>query len=172
MYTEEAGDPRWLALRRTGVLTAVLNKHIQFIALADRRAQVVLAIYAFLIPLSVATLSQHMLRVAMCVFLVFSLSSAGCALMSLLPKRYRAVNECECQLMHFSGISRFTESEYMERMQTLMQKPEGLTSALVRDIYHISHDLIRPKFLWMRASYLLLFAGSGLTIAAVLVQQL
>ena len=165
MDTDSASDLKWAALRRTGVLNNIQNKHVQFIALADRRAQVMLAMYAFLIPLSIAgTSSTPRWNPALIIFIIFAMASACCALLSLLPKRYNAVETCDCQMLHFSGISSLEESDYMERMQAMLHDQERLAAAVTRDIYHISRDILKPKFLWMRISYLLFFAGSSLSL--------
>jgi hypothetical protein len=166
-HTEEP-DQNWPALRRTGVLNSILDKHVRFIALADRRAQVMLALYAFLIPLSLAGTKNPTWFPALIIFLVFALASACCAFLSLLPKRYNAVQECDCQMLHFSGICRFSESDYMERMQAMLNDEERLAAAVTRDIYHISRDILKPKFRWMRISYLLFFVGSTLSILTIL----
>ncbi len=165
----EEPDKKWPALRRTGVLSSILDKHVRFIALADRRAQVMLAMYAFLIPLSLAGTKNPAWLPALIIFIVFALASACCAFLSLLPKRYNAVENCDCQMLHFSGISRFSESDYMERMQAMLNDEDRLAAAVTRDIYHISRDILKPKFLWVRISYLLFFSGSTLSILTFIV---
>jgi hypothetical protein len=165
-------EEKWPALRKSNILSNILNKHVQFIALADRRAQGTLTIFAFLIPLSIAGMGNPAIKVAMSIFLLFALASACCALLSLLPKRYNAVKECDCQMLHFSGISRFKESEYMERMKVMLNDKERLAAAVTLDIYHISHDILRPKFLWMRISYFLLFTGSAIAIITIILNYL
>ena len=165
----EEPDKKWPALRRTGVLSSILDKHVRFIALADRRAQVMLAMYAFLIPLSLAGTKNPAWLPALIMCIVFALASACCAFLSLLPKRYNAVENCDCQMLHFSGISRFSESDYMERMQAMLNDEDRLATAVTRDIYHISRDILKPKFLWVRISYLLFFSGSTLSILTFIV---
>ena len=165
----EEPDKKWPALRRTGVLSSILDKHVRFIALADRRAQVMLAMYAFLIPLSLAGTKNPAWLPSLIIFIVFALASACCAFLSLLPKRYNAVENCDCQMLHFSGISRFSESDYMERMQAMLNDEDRLAAAVTRDIYHISRDILKPKFLWVRISYLLFFSGSTLSILTFIV---
>ena len=88
----EEPDKKWPALRRTGVLSSILDKHVRFIALADRRAQVMLAMYAFLIPLSLAGTKNPAWLPALIIFIVFALASACCACL-LFPSNARAEEE-------------------------------------------------------------------------------
>lgn len=66
-------DKHWPALRRTGVLNTFINKHVRFIEMADRRAQVMITINAFLIPFVASQLHAGEHRVTIVVFMVFAL---------------------------------------------------------------------------------------------------
>lgn len=84
--TNEDDEAHWAALRRTEVLNTFVNKHVRFIEMADRRAQVMITINAFLIPFVASQLRLGEDRLTIIVFMVFSLLSIYAAVISLLPK--------------------------------------------------------------------------------------
>ncbi|MGF1451690.1 MAG: hypothetical protein ACFB21_06400, partial [Opitutales bacterium] len=75
-------DPRWATLLRGTLLQATLSKHVQYVSMADRRAQAVIAIHAFLIPVALGQVPEHHEAV---VFITFGAISVLAAVMCLIP---------------------------------------------------------------------------------------
>ena len=161
---DNAPDNHWPALRRTGVLNTFIHKHVRFIELADRRAQVMITINAFLIPFVASQLHVTEHRVTIIVFMVFALLSIYAAVISLLPKHYGDSKNRDFQLFHFTGIQRFDEDDYLERMKAIFADSEGLVPYLAYDLYHISTCILRPKFLWLRISYFTFLTGLSVSL--------
>jgi ABC-type transport system involved in cytochrome bd biosynthesis fused ATPase/permease subunit len=160
-----SGDPkphdesRWPAVRRATILAAFIQKHVQFILLSDRRAQVIIAINAFLIPLVLSQVSIEEHRTAIVVFIAGCFVSVFAALVSLLPKKYSSDRAAELELFHFTGIQAYSEEEYMERVRRALEEDDSLSKYVAYDLYHISTCILRPKFLWIRVSYFAFSAG-------------
>lgn len=157
-------DRHWPALRRTGVLNTFINKHVRFIEMADRRAQVMITINAFLIPFVASQVRVGEHRVTVVVFMIFALLSIYAAVISLLPKHYGDSKSRDFQLFHFTGIQRFEEEEYMRRMEEVFADSEGLVPYVAYDLYHISTCILKPKFFWLRISYFTFLFGLSLAL--------
>lgn len=148
-----ANQSHWPAVRRATILAAFVQKHVQFILLSDRRAQVIIAINAFLIPLVLSQIPAGEHRIAVGGFIIGCLGSIFAALISLLPKKYSSDRSGELELFHFTGIQAYSEEEYMERVRRALEDDQSLGKYVAYDLYHISTCILRPKFLWIRISY-------------------
>ena len=158
----------WPALLRGSVLSSVQSKHVQYISLADRRAQVIVTINAFLIPLilsgynSMPEIQMGILLVVVCATL-----SIFFAVMSLMPKRYRGNHQGSRSLLHFSGIWEHNEADYLEHMRIALDDRTTITEYMVSDIYHLSNDVLRPKFFWIRLSFYAFLIGLAASLIFV-----
>ncbi len=161
---DDTSEKNWPALRRAGVLNTFVNKHVRLIEMADRRAQVMITINAFLIPFVASQLNVGEHRVTIIVFMVFALLSIYTSVISLLPKQYGDSENRDYQLFHFTGIQRFDEDEYLERMRNAFEDSEGLLPYVAYDLYHISTCILRPKFLWLRISYFTFLTGLSISL--------
>lgn len=158
----------WPALLRGSVLSSVQSKHVQYISLADRRAQVIVTINAFLIPLILSSYkSMPEIRLGMLIVVVCAALSIFFAVMSLMPKRYRGNHQGSRSLLHFSGIWEHNEAEYIEHMRLALDDRTTITEYMVSDIYHLSHDVLRPKFFWIRLSFYAFLSGLAASLLFV-----
>jgi len=82
---------------------------VQYISLADRRAQVIIAINAFLIPLALSAYDNAAIRLGILLFILTAALSIFFAIVSLMPKRYRPDPSGQRNLLHFSGIWQYDE---------------------------------------------------------------
>ncbi|MGJ8638211.1 MAG: Pycsar system effector family protein [Opitutaceae bacterium] len=151
--TQSPETSNWPALLRGSVLSSAQSKHVQYISLADRRAQVIITINAFLIPLSLSGYTNQSIRLGILLFSVAAALSIFFAIMSLMPKRYKSDNSGSSNLLHFSGIWQYDEAHYKELMKASLESRNSITELMVSDIYHLSHDVLRPKFWWIRLSF-------------------
>lgn len=149
----------WPALLRGSVLSSAQSKHVQYISLADRRAQVVITINAFLIPLAVSAYQNPQIRLGITLYVLAAALSIVFAVMCLMPKRYRTDLRGKANLLHFSGIWQYDEDTYKALMRDSLESRNTITELMVSDIYHLSHDVLRPKFRWMRLSFYAFLSG-------------
>jgi hypothetical protein len=158
----------WPALLRGSVLSSVQSKHVQYISLADRRAQVIVTINAFLIPLILSSYkSMPEIRLGILIVVVCAALSIFFAVMSLMPKRYRGTYLGTRSRLHFSGIWGYSEAEYLEHMRSALDERTTITEYMVSDIYHLSHDVLRPKFFWIRLSFYAFLTGLAASLIFV-----
>jgi len=162
----------WPALLRGSVLSSAQSKHVQYISLADRRAQVIITINAFLIPLSLSAYDKPVIQTGIIFFILTASLSILFAIMSLMPKRYKSDPSGQRNLLHFSGIWQHDENTYKTLMRESLESRNTITELMVSDIYHLSNDVLRPKFRYIRLSFytfLISMFGSILFIAIPLV---
>lgn len=165
-------DKNWPALLRGSVLSSAQSKHVQYIALADRRAQVIITINAFLIPLSLSGYNKPEIQVGIIFFILTASLSILFAIICLMPKRYQSDPSGQKNLLHFSGIWQYDEDTYKELMRASLESRNTITELMVSDIYHLSNDVLRPKFRYIRLSFyscLTSLLGAILLIAMPLV---
>ena len=142
------------AIARTAVMASIENKHVQYIAMADRRAQGLLAMSSVLMPLALAKINTPECQFGMAVFGVGAVITIIAAVQCLAPKKPKHLDKHEHQnLLHFSGISKFTENEYLSTIAEAMNDTRRLSEEVARDLYHISNDILKPKFRWLRIAY-------------------
>jgi hypothetical protein len=149
----------WPALLRGSVLSSTQSKHVKYIALADRRAQVVITINAFLIPLAISAYPNTQIRIGITLYVLAAALSIFFAVMCLMPKRYQTTASGESNLLHFSGIWLHDEDSYKSMMREALESRNTITELMVSDIYHLSNDVLRPKFRWMRLSFYSFLSG-------------
>ena len=146
-------NTQWPALLRGSVLSSVQSKHVQYIGLADRRAQVIITINAFLIPLTLTGYTMPEIQVGITLVSLTAALSILFAVISLMPKRYKATDSGQSNLLHFSGIWGYTEENYKALMREALESRNSITELMVSDIYHLSNDVLKPKFRWIRFSF-------------------
>ncbi len=149
----------WPALLRGSVLSSAQSKHVQYISLADRRAQVIITINAFLIPLTLSGYTKPEIRIGIILFSLAAALSIFFAIISLMPKRYKVDASGSGNLLHFSGIWQYDETSYKELMKGALESRNTITELMVSDIYHLSNDVLRPKFRWIRLSFYAFLVG-------------
>ena len=154
-----ATDKNWPALLRGSVLSSAQSKHVHYIALADRRAQVIITINAFLIPLALTGYEKVEIRLGIILFALAASLSIIFAIVALMPKRYRTDPEGKPNLLHFSSIWRFDEESYKALMRDALEDRNTITELMVSDLYHLSNDVLRPKFRYIRLSFYAFLAG-------------
>lgn len=157
--TAPASTANWPALLRGSVLSSAQSKHVQYISLADRRAQVVITINAFLIPLAISAYQNPQIRLGITLYVLAAALSIFFAVISLMPKRYQTDAGGKSNLLHFSGIWQYDEETYKALMRESLESRNTITELMVSDIYHLSNDVLRPKFRWMRLSFYAFLIG-------------
>ncbi len=160
-------NENWPALLRGSVLSSAQSKHVQYISLADRRAQVIITINAFLIPLALSAYDKEDIQLGILLFILAATLSIIFAVVSLMPKRYRPSPTGQRNLLHFSGIWQYDEEAYKALMRESLESRNTITELMVSDIYHLSNDVLRPKFRWIRLSFYAFLAGMACAVALI-----
>ena len=133
-----------------------------------------ITINAFLIPLSLSGYGQAEIRAGIIYFIITAALSIFFAVMSLMPKRYKVDPDGSHNLLHFSGIWQYDENTYKALMRESLESRSTITELMVSDIYHLSNDVLRPKFRYIRLSFytfLVSMLGSILLIVLPMMMQ-
>jgi len=152
MNENDARGETTLPQGTANLLSAALRKQVTTIRIADQRAQTIITINAFLIPLILSQIDNPRCTQAGPVFLTLAFLSIFCALIGLLQNRIRLNSDTHPGLIHFSSIRKMTEADYLDSMRRTLHENKDLEMHIAHDMYHLSRDILRPKFLWIRAS--------------------
>ncbi len=155
-------------IARGSILSSIENKHIQYISMADRRAQGILAISAILIPFSLSKIDTPECHYGVMVFLAGAVTTIIASVLCLMPKRFKRKEKDRRHPLHFSGITQFEKEEYLLRMASLTQDTAELSRELAIDMYHLSHDVLEPKFRLLRIAYISFVGGVCIGLGLVL----
>jgi len=152
-------EEKWPAALRGNIISRVMHKNIYYVGLADRRAQVMITINSFLIPLSLAVVEKAEFRLGILVLILFAVLSMLFAIISLMPKKFVRKRHKHPDLFHHSHIQTYTEKDYLANMAKLFVDPNEIGRMAAYDIYHMSTYVLKPKFKWLKYSYFTFLLG-------------
>jgi hypothetical protein len=167
---EEMEPPKdklyWEALLRGQVLSTTTHKLVNYITLADQKAQAMIIINSILIPFILPWLSKPSYMWPAAIAIITSLLAMLCSILCIYPKRRRGMKpDGSYNLLHFSDIGRMKEAEYLERFNPIYNDMELLSEIAIKDIHDVSRRIIIPKFHWLTLGYKCFFIGNVLAIA-------
>ncbi len=153
MNQTDPSQPKFQSVARASILASIENKHTQYVSMADRRAQGLLAIAAVLAPVAISRINSPEFFLPVVVFLAGAAATIIAATLCLFPKRFRRIKPDDRFPLHFSYISRQNRDEYMEHMSEIIDDTTLLAKEVAKDLYHLSNDVLIPKFRWLRIAY-------------------
>lgn len=172
MPAPDPQDTKFQAIARASILSGIENKHTQYIAMADRRAQGLLAISAVLAPIALSRINDPQLFVPVLTFLVGASITIVCAALCLMPKRFRKITPDDRFLLHFSYISSIPRDRYLDQMADAISDTTVLAQEVSKDLYHLSRDVLIPKFRWLRIAYAAFVLGLCISLGLVVFEVL
>lgn len=167
--SESPDKHRWEALFRGQILTTTTTKFFNYVALADQKAQGLIFMNSILIPVALNWIDkpEYHLSAIICIFT--AVLSIMAALICIYPKRRRGRKpDGTFNLLHFGDIGRMKEEEFLSEFQPKFNDPEQLAEIAVKDIHDVARRIIRPKFFWLKFSYIVFFFGNLAAIACAL----
>ncbi len=153
MNQADPAQPKFQSIARASILSSIENKHTQYVSMADRRAQGLLTMAAVLVPVAISRINVAGFFPSVAIFLVGAAATIIAATLCLFPKRFRRINPDDRFLLHFSYISRQKRDDYMAQMSEITSDTTKLAEEVAKDLYHLSHDVLIPKFRWLRIAY-------------------
>ncbi len=153
MNQVDPSNPKFQAIARASILSSIENKHTQYVSMADRRAQGLLTMAAVLAPVAISRINIPEFFPSVVVFLVGAATTIITATLCLFPKRFRRIKPDDRFPLHFSYISRQGRDEYLTQMSEIIDDTTLLANEVAKDLYHLSHDVLIPKFRWLRIAY-------------------
>lgn len=164
-FASLSADQRWGALTRGQLLTATTAKFFNYVNLADQKAQVLIILNSVLIPVAINGLSISFLHNAALVCMLTAIISIYLAIVCIFPKR-RAGRKPDgsINLLHFGDIALMSEREYLAEFLPHFNDLSKLSELAAKDLHDIARHVIRPKFFWLKSSYIVFFIGNMVAI--------
>ncbi len=160
---------KWQGLVRASILAVTTHKLFGYVSLADQKAMGLIVLNSIIIPIVLAQVDTAEFQWAATISIVACAISMFSAMVCIFPKR-RAMGKPDGSInpLHFSDIARMSENEYMEIMRPLYNTPSEMGMTVIRDIHDVSSNVLKPKFFWLKLSYIIFFIGNLLAIATEL----
>ena len=156
---------------RGQVMTATTNKFSVILRLVDQKAQVMILLNSFIIPVCLRSLENDKFQEAAILSILASVLSIWAAIICIYPKRkYRKQGHRELNLLHFNDIGHMGQQEYLDQMLPKFNDTSKLAELVVQDLYDTSRYSIIPKFIWLKVSYSFFWMGNVIAIAFVLLE--
>jgi hypothetical protein len=141
--------------------------HVSLSSLADTKANMMLTIASLMIPLSTRFLYEdrsHLAAVTLIGFCVLTIVLAAYAAMPKLKIRNHKnrpvdLNAPTFNLLFFGSFTRMNYHAYKEAMGTMMDDPNRVYEAQLREIYGMGQYLAQKKYRFVLFSYLSFIAG-------------
>lgn len=162
---------KWEGLMRGQVMTATTNKFSVILRMVDQKAQVMILLNSFIIPVCLRSLENDKFQEAAILSILASVLSIWAAIICIYPKRkYRKQGHRELNLLHFNDIGHMGQQEYIDQMLPKFNDTSKLAELVVQDLYDTSRYSIIPKFIWLKISYSFFWMGNVIAIAFVLLE--
>jgi len=162
-------DPRWPALLRGQILSATVNKFSVIIRLVDQKAQVMILLNSFLVPMCMNALQHGSFIYAASISVITSVLSILAAIVCIYPKRrHRKKCDKDLNLLHFNDIGHLGRDEYYEMFLPVLNSPEKLCALVVQDLHDTSRNSIKPKFVWLKISYGIFAVGNLIALVVAM----
>jgi hypothetical protein len=156
----------WEALMRGQVLSTTTAKLVNYVTLADQKAQAMIIINSILIPVILPWMSKPLYVWPAAIAILTSLMAILCAIMCIYPRRRRGTKpDGSYNLLHFADIGRMKEAEYLERFNPIYNDLNKLAEEAIKDVHDVSRRIIIPKFFWLKIGYGCFFTGNVAAIA-------
>lgn len=160
-----ADTDRWMGLVRANVVTSNMKKFFGYVNLADQKAMGLIALNSLIIPIVLSQMNIEDFKIASTISIVTCALSMFTAMICIFPKR-RALGKPDGSInpLHFSDVARLTESEYLNIMRPIYNNPSLLAETVIKDLHDVARYILRPKFFWLKLSYMIFFFGNLLAI--------
>ncbi len=172
-HQDSLPDPKdkehWEALLRGQVLSATTEKFVNYINLADQKAQAMIILNSILIPVTLSWIGKPLFGIAVTVAILTAVISILAAILCIYPKRRRGRKpDGTYNLLHFGDVGRMREERYLSLFQPVFNDLDRLSEEVIKDLHDISRHIIIPKFFWLKLSYGAFFCGNLIAIAITL----
>lgn len=162
---------RWEAMLRGQVMIATTNKFSVILRMVDQKAQVMILLNSFVIPVCLRSLETHKFQEAAILSIIASALSIWAAIVCIYPKRkYRKRDDRELNLLHFNDIGHMDQDDFYNQILPKFNDPGKLSEMVVQDLYDTSRYSIIPKFVWLKISYSFFGVGNMLAILFVMAE--
>ncbi len=148
--------------------------HAQLSAMADVKANIMLTLAAVVTTFSIGYLSDPLLRwpvIVLILFCVLTIFFAAYAVMPKLDFDFRPnLEELNCNILFFGSFMNMEYEEYADIMSEVMQTPDKVYDAQIREVYELGVYLGYQKYRYVRLAYQSFLLGlvcAGLVLIGV-----
>lgn len=158
----EATDrEHWAALMRGQVMAAIIRKNMDWVILADQKAQAMIILNTILVPVAMNWLHDPAFAGPAAIAIFTAFSSILASIVCIYPKRQKGRKpRGERNLLHFGDIGRLPEARYLDLFNPVFNDMERFAEATIRDLHDVSRHVILPKFFWLKIAYGIFFIGN------------
>lgn len=159
----------WYRLFRASVLTNTVTKFFSYVRLADQKCQAMIVLNTIIIPVALSWIERPEYKLGATISIVTALISIMTGIICIYPKRRTGKKpDGTRNLLHFSDVGYMTEAEYLAEMQPMLTDTRKLSVIVLKDIHDVSRRILRPKFFWLKLSYLSFFIGNLIALGFIL----
>jgi hypothetical protein len=149
------------------MLRATRWHHVQLSGMADMKANILLTMSAVVITLAAPHVFKEDSQWPFMVLIGFCLVTVGLAAYAVMPKfSFPAtpnsrpdVHSPQFNLLFFGDFIRLSYPEYEAAMEEMMNDPDQVYRAQLREIYLLGTFLARKKYRFLRLAYLSFILG-------------
>ncbi len=160
---------KWNALSRAQILSATMSKLTSFVNLADQKAQAMIIVNSILIPFAIKWISVPEFSLAAIIVIFTSTLSIIASIFCIYPKRRSGKRPSgTVNLLHYGDIGEMELDDYLERFSKIYNDDSKLPVAVAKDFHDMSKNILKPKYTWLKVTYLTFFIGNLLAIVVSL----
>jgi hypothetical protein len=156
------------------LLRTTQQHHVQLSLLADQKANILIASNSIILSLTLSRIET--LQDYWCIYsmLVMSIASMVLALFVVaplsLPTKRPKSSDGNFNALFFDHFSTLTHAEYQAQMNGIMETPEQVKEAMVKDIYQIGKVLQSRKYPFLKLSAFVFIVGVIVSLALLITQ--
>jgi lysine/ornithine N-monooxygenase len=165
----DSKNSHWIYMLRT-----TQQQHAQLSLLADQKANILIASNSIILSLTLSRIET--LQDFWCTYTMLLMSIVS-ILLSLLvvapltvPKKRSKLNKDHLNPLFFDHFSHLSHAEYQALMSDIMETPEKVKEAMVKDIYQLGRVLHGRKYPFLKLSALVFIYGIIISLILLLIQ--
>ena len=154
------------------MLRSAQQHHIQLSAMADQKANIVIAFSSIVFTVSLGNIEQLSKSWGFVALASFSLIALVYAILSVVPMVERKGKQSTFTFnpLFFGHFTELDMDDYVTRMKEIIRDDEEVYETLIRDIYQIGDVLKKKKYRYLKISYRLFLLGLFLSAIVFVVQ--
>jgi hypothetical protein len=153
--------------------------HNDLVSLADNKANMMISVNGIIISILLASLSPRLeetgwVLIPTGMLLLGCIGSLICSVLAARPRVTRSPASLEdvkagrANPLFFGNFLGMPMTEYLEGMRVLMNDPDEIYMAMVRNLYALGH-ILEKKFRLLWLSYTLFLGGLGMAVVVAIV---
>jgi hypothetical protein len=148
------------------MLRETRSQLVSFSQLADTKANILLSVSSVIATLSITKFTDPHWALPVAVLVVFLLGAIFFSLLAVIPSmnlfqaKKVSTSDPQFNTLFFGDYTRVSYPDYLEHMETVMNDPDRVYEALVREIYSAGSYLQKTKYNYIKYGYILFFVGA------------